>query len=225
MVDFVKAIKRPFQDILTLVIGTIIGLIPLVQLLLIGFAANAAQNTFKKSYALPKWSVNNVIDFVIKAILVMVIQIIYMIPAMIVLMFGAASLFASIMGATQGGGDVLAVLMPAIMTGGIFILLGVILAIIGGVFSVMGIMSYLKANNFGAAFNFGAIMKKVLTLQFWIGLIVMVVYGFILFVIMGLLFLVPMIGGVLAIIFNGLMMYLLTTTSYTVFANVFMETP
>ena len=229
MVDYMKAIKRPLQDPLTLIIGTIIGFIPVLQALLVGYAAQSAQNTFKKSYALPKWalSIKNIVDLVIKTILIIVIEIVYFIPAIIVMAIGGTAILAAALGAAAQGGqvDMMALMMPAIATGGIFILLGLLLAVVGGVMSIMGIMFFLKEGNFMSAFKFGSVLKKVLTVNFWLSAIVLFIYGLVLMLILGLIALIPVIGGVLAIIGYGLMMFLMATTSYTVFANVFMETP
>ncbi|HLC36661.1 MAG TPA: hypothetical protein VJK05_03590 [archaeon] len=37
MAEYVEAIKKPFGDIKTLVIGTVIGIIPIVNFLLFGY--------------------------------------------------------------------------------------------------------------------------------------------------------------------------------------------
>ena len=47
MVDYVEAIKKPFSDLKTLAIGTILSAIPLVNLLASGFALKVAEDTIK----------------------------------------------------------------------------------------------------------------------------------------------------------------------------------
>lgn len=227
MVDYMNAIKKPYQDIVTLVIGSVIGLIPLVNIFILGYAAHVAKATMAKQPAMPKWNVNNIVDYIVKAILIIVIEVIYLIPALIVLFIGGTTIFASIMGAVAQGGqvDMMALLLPAMAAGGIFVLLGVLLAIIGGVFAVMGIMYFLKEGNVGAAFNIGGILKKVLTLPFWLTVVVLFVYGFILQFIIGLLMVIPVIGVALAIIATGPLAFIMASTGYTMFAQVFMETP
>ena len=65
MVDYMAAIKRPFQDLTTLVIGIIIGLIPIVQLLVTGFGLKCAQASLNNNPALPKWQ-DNIVDTIVK---------------------------------------------------------------------------------------------------------------------------------------------------------------
>lgn len=227
MVDYISAIKKPFQEPVTLAIGTVLGIIPLINLLIIGYAAHVAKGTLANQPLMPKWNVNNLVDYIIKAIVILVIEVVYLIPAIIVLSIGGATILATVMSAIAQGGqiDMTALLLPTFTAGGIFVLLGGLLAILGAVFAVMGIMYYLKDGNLSAAFNINGILKKVLTVQFWLSVIVLLVYGFVLGFIQGLLLVIPVLGVALAVIFGGLVMFAMASTGYTVFAKVFMETP
>jgi len=228
MVDYAGAIKKPFQDLQTLAIGIIIGAVSpftlgLVGLLITGYSVGIGRNVLKGNNKMPKWDPGQIVQYIKDLIFVIIISIIYMIPAGILLIVGGAALIGTVLSAISGGGgDVGATILGGIATGGIFILLGLLLALVGMLFSTMGIFFYIKEGSLGAAFKFGAILKKILTGSFWATLIILVIYSIVLFIVAGLLSIIPVVGTLVGI---GLVTFLSSTTSYTMFAQVFKETP
>lgn len=223
MVNYVEAIKKPFQDITTLAIGTVLSIIPLVSLLVAGYGVGVGRNTVNGDNKLPKFEVGQIVPYIKDLVFVVIISIIYLIPAGIVLAIGAASLIGSLVPALAGGGSAagLTALSGAIAAGGAFILLGLLLGILGWAFAEIGILAYAKEGSLGAAFNVGGVAKKVLSLPFWITAIVLGIYMVVLVVVLGILSLVPIIGTIVG---TGLVSYLMTVTSYTMFGEVFRET-
>ncbi|MFH1696377.1 MAG: DUF4013 domain-containing protein [Candidatus Diapherotrites archaeon] len=230
MVDYMAAIKKPFGNLQAAGIGTIVGLIPLVNLLLNGYGLQTAKKTLNKDNSLPGWT-NNIGDLIVKTIMAIIIGIIYSIPATVVIVIGAMAAITPILGAiSSGSADAL---MPAIMgalaVGGIFFLIGALLALLGAVLTIMGLMNYLKEGKFGAAFAIGKLFKKVFTVAFILAFIVSIVYSLVVLVvavfISGVLNIIPVLGFFIGLLVMGLASYMLTVTTMTIYAQVYNETP
>ena len=83
MVDYTGALKKAFSNIPNLVIGTIITAIPIVSILLLGYAVRVIEGVSKGAKETPKWS-EDIGGLIVKSILVFLIVLIYMIPTLIV---------------------------------------------------------------------------------------------------------------------------------------------
>ena len=224
MVDYAAAIKKPFQDTQTLIIGFIIGFIPFISLLVTGYAMGMARNILNGDNKLPKWDPGQFVQYIKDIVFRIIISIVYMIPAGILFLIGGAALIGTIISAMASGNSsaIASELVGGIAAGGIFLLLGGLLAIIGGLFAIMGVFFYLKEGNLGAAFQFSAILKKILTGTFWVTLVIMAIYSVVLLILFGLLSIIPFIGTIIG---AGLFTFLSTVTGHTMFAQVFQETP
>lgn len=88
MVDFVKALKRPFSDINKFFIGIILGVIPLVNFTVTGYTLVCTGFTKEKvgRDRLPEWK--NYSDLFMKVLKAVIIGIILFLPEVLVL-FGA----------------------------------------------------------------------------------------------------------------------------------------
>ncbi len=227
MVDYVSAIKRPFQDIPTLIIGIIVGFIPIVGLLNLGYAVGAARTAQKGEKSLPKWDPNQIVTYIKDLVFVLIISIIYELPAAILFAVAVAGFLVGAGGAIGGliSGDTAALtsaIIAGLGTGGVFFLLAVILGVVGALFASMGVQFYIKEGSFGSAFKFSQILKKVLTATYWVTLIVYVIYVVVLGILATIIALVPIIGIFVA---AGVLSFLNQVTMYTLMANVFSETP
>ncbi|MCR4369158.1 MAG: DUF4013 domain-containing protein [archaeon] len=224
MVDIAGAIKKPFDDLKTAGIGIILGLIPLVNLLVVGYGVNVARRTVAKDNKLPAWSFDSLLQYLKDAIFAIIIYIIYMIPAGIAFAIGLGLAIGTLLPAILSGntGAIVGGIAGAFAAGGVFALLAGLLVVIGEVMASIGIIFYAKENSLGAAFNFGAIIKKILTAQYIIAIIVLVVYWIVLGIIATVLSIIPVVGSLLGV---GLAVYAATVTGMTLFAQVFNETP
>lgn len=88
MVDFVKALKRPFSDIYKFFIGIILGVIPFVNFTVIGYALVSTGFTKEKvgRDRLPEWK--NYGDIFMKGFIAVILGFLLFLPAVLVL-FGA----------------------------------------------------------------------------------------------------------------------------------------
>ena len=224
MVDYAAAIKKPFSDMQTAGLGIILGFIPVLNILVSGYGIGIARKTVNKDNSLPKWDPNQVVKYIIDALMAIVILIVYQIPAGILLVIGAAMaggvLLPSIL--TGNMDAIISAGLDALAVGGPFILIGGLLGLIGGLLSIMGVIAYAKDGSLGAAFKIKTLSKKVLSVPFLASIIVLVIYQVVLVLISLILLIIPVIGVFLG---AGLMTYALTVTGLTLFAEVYNETP
>jgi hypothetical protein len=214
LVDFVRAIVRPFQDTTTAIIGIIIGMIPLVNFFVVGFGLKCGENTLKGNNKLPSW--NEAADIIVKSVIAIVITFIYILPALIVLLAGIASAVPTILNLMAGNASAL---LSLLATGGITMIIVFLLSLIALFLLPMAMMNFLK-KGFGAAFSLGTIIKKALTLKYIVSWIVMLVYLIVLFAIMIAISIIPVIGSFIG---AGIMGYLGSVTQYTIFAETYKE--
>jgi len=215
MVEYMNAIKKPFTDVKTLVIGIILGLIPIVNWLVTGYAVNVSRMVQKGDKKLPAWDTSKIVEYIVDFIKIAVVEIVYLIPAGIVFAVGGATMLLPLL-----SGDMNAV-MAGLLGAGLIIMIAVVLALIGLIFASMGIQFMIKENKIGSAFKLSAILKKVLTAKYWISVIVLLVYYFVLGLVFMVLSFIPLIGSLIGM---GLLGFAGSTTMMTVMAEVFNET-
>ena len=228
MVDYAKAIMKPFSNMTTLVIGMVIGAIPVLNLLVTGYGLKVGQKTIKGDSKLPEWSVGDLVDYIVKLIMYIIIVIVYLLPGAIITAVGALPIIGAIISAAMSGSMDPTIFMSALASGGVLMLIGVLILLIGAILSIMAIASYLASNNIMAAFNVGKVLKKTLTASFIISLIVLIIYSIVLAFIVGIitviLMLIPILGWLLVMLLSGALMYIASVTAWTVFGEVFKET-
>jgi hypothetical protein len=223
MVDYVGAIKKPFGNMKTFGIGTLLGVIPLVNMIFIGgYALLASKNVLEGNKALPDWSFNKVVEYFLLWLKACIAAFVYTIPAMILMFLGFGTGLLSLL-----TGDVTA-FFAAMTTGGIIILLGVLLFVLAVLVLPMGLMNMLKENRFTAVFAFGKAFKKMLTIKYFATLLVLIVYGIVLGIVTGILstilMFIPIIGWVAFFLLYGAVIFASLTTTYSLFAEVYNET-
>ncbi len=231
MVDYVEAMKKPFSDLKTLGIGAIIGAIPLVSMLVSGYGAKTAEDVMSKKNKLRAWAIDDVMDYIIKLIMMIIIQIVYMIiPAIIIAIGIGSAVMTALPTILTNPSDMTAIMnsiLPSIMIGGPIILVGGILLLIAVFLLPMAIMKWLKKGKIGAAFAIGSVVKNALTMDYIISLIVIFVYAIVLSLVAGIisviLAMIPVLGWILSAIITGGVLFALTTTQYSILAQVVKE--
>ncbi len=206
MVEYEKAIKRPFQDIKKLLIGGILNIIPIVNLIASGYIMKAAKGTMKKKNDLPEWE--DWSNLFTTGLIVAVIGFIYMIPAMVLLVAGFGSVIAGLIVGNE------ALDVSAVLAGGsTIIIVGVLALLVTMLVMPMAIIRYVDKGNFSAAFGFTDILKKVLTGKYIVAWIVVFIYSLVVF---GITMWIPIVGPAIGSFIVGI-------TSMTVFAEVYSE--
>jgi hypothetical protein len=223
MVDFGTAIKKPFGDVKTLAIGSVIGLIPIVSLLVNGYGFKIAEKTMKGKNDLIEWSLDDLTEYVIKAIMGIIISLGYAIIPLIILAIGIGPIVSSFLTEIISGGNDFSMVGNALMTSGPIIGLGAILLLVALFITPMALMKWVKKGELSAAFKIGDVVKNTLTGDYIIAWIFLIVYGMILGIIVGilglLLAIIPVIGWILLLLINGAISFIMTVTTMSIFSQ------
>jgi len=204
MVEYEKAIKRPFQDIKKLLIGAILSIIPIVNLIASGYIIKAAKGTMKKKNDMPEWEDWG--NLFTTGLIVAVIGFIYMIPGLAAFLLSlGVVLFSTVPEA--------ATISSIVAAGGISLILALILIPLAMLVAPMAIMRYVDKGNFSAAFGLGDILRKVFTGKYIVAWIIVLVYSVVVF---GITMWIPVVGPAIGSFIAGV-------TSMTVFAEVYSE--
>jgi len=154
MVNYGEAFKRPFRDLKKLVIGIILAIIPIVNLIAIGYILTNTKSAMRKNYQLTEWG--NWADLFVKGLLYVVISVIYILPALalLLLMFGVALLQMS------RGIFNPAIVISHMATFGVEMIVFLSLLILAIYLIPAAVLNYIVQNRFGAAFDFSTIKKR-----------------------------------------------------------------
>ncbi|MDO8660514.1 MAG: DUF4013 domain-containing protein [Candidatus Woesearchaeota archaeon] len=161
---FVTALKRPFTDIKSLILGAVVTIVPIVNIALQGYALSCAT---KKGNDLPEWSGFG--SLWVKGLLALVISVIWSIPLMIVAGLTLGSVVFDLIDNPAGAVDLLgSAVLGTVLSG----LVGLLTAYIVPV-------ALLKFANgsFSDAFSFGEIFSKAFTSNWLVGWVLAIVAG------------------------------------------------
>jgi len=206
MVKFGEAIKRPFQDGKKLLIGIVLSIIPIVNLIALGYVLENTKSVMKKSYKLTEWGHWG--DLFVKGLLFAVISLVYFIPAMVVLLLalGNVLLAAIISGATTPM-SMLANL-PAV---GIGMLVFSILALLASYIIPAATLNYIVKNKFSAAFDFDEIKKRAFKGEYFVAWLIGGIYSAVLAVVF---MWIPIVGASLATFITSMTLYTMIAEAY-----------
>lgn len=181
MVDYIRAIKRPFTDIKKLIIGILLNLpIPLVKIvtntMALGYTFNCGKTASESNYEMPEWK--NYGRLWVNAFVAGIIALIYLIPIIIMLFVFAKDL---IMDYATDKTTLLVNFISSptglIGTYGIGILFVWALTIIIGYLTPIAMLNWIITGKFGSAFDFGDIFKKVLNVKYFGAWIILTIIG------------------------------------------------
>jgi hypothetical protein len=234
MVDYVEALKRPFSDLNKLLIGLVLGSIPIVNLTVTGYTLVSTGFTKVKveKDSLPEWK--NYRDLFMKGLVSALIGILVFLPNTLVL-FSALGTVASspVLNQVFGGispetwnrffaGEITDIQMqdwfaqnwtkfiPLLVSVTPYLLLGFLLALIASYILPVIILGWLKEDRVGAGFRW-EVLTKAFTFDYLVNWIVVGIFGLILSALLGW---IPFLG-------SGITMYVTGVFSYTVFAEVY----
>ncbi|KHO45387.1 MAG: hypothetical protein QS98_C0011G0082 [archaeon GW2011_AR3] len=234
MVDFAKAIKKPFTNWKAFIIGVLLSLIPIVKWFTKGYILESSGvGKVKASAKLQEWE--NWGEMFVKGLASTVITVIYMLPALIIAMIGSAtflvSLFRTYVGTivpidmvkefAAGGGDAAALeailrqnwyqAVPAVMAFAPILLLAFLFALLAWYMLPMAVLNYVATNKFGSAFQFRKVLGMAFSGDYFLTWIIVLICSAI---IAALLNLVLFIG--LAVMF-----FVVGVFSYSLYGDVY----
>ena len=206
MVDYTRALKRPFEDMGTLAIGIVLSVVPIVNFLAIGYTINIAELTLKKKYGMPEW--DDWGNLFVKGLIYFIMMLAYMVPAIIVFLIGAGSVAMT--------GFTAIFTNPAALSGmfagmGIFLIIGLALAAIAMIMFPAAVIGYAKTGKIDAFFDFKTISKKAFRGNFIMTALVMMVLSIVVSVVLAV---IPIIGASIGSFIMGVATYTAVTEAY-----------
>ena len=201
MVKYKEAFKRPFTDVIKLLIGILLNIIPIVNFLAQGYHLECARTSNKKKYKLPKWK--NWGNLFVRGLLSTIIGIIYLLPTLIILFIGVGTAFLTTITTQE--------ILPILATGGPLIIIGLILGIVTAYIAPMAIINYAMNYKFLTGFEFGKIFKKAFTGTYFVAWLLVGIYG----VVLSLIFnFIPVVG-------SGISSFIAGITMFTVLGEIY----
>jgi hypothetical protein len=234
MVDFIKALKRPFLDINKFLLGTVLGIIPFVNFVVIGYTLVCTGFTKERVSRgrLPDWQ--NYGDLFVKGLVAAIINIILFLPATLVLLgtFGSV-IMSPVVSMIFGGfsvdtwnslisGQITDIqiqnwfaqnwteFIPLFLGAVPFLILGAALTLLAFYIMPVAVLEWLKEDRFSAAFSWNVI-RKTMTVNYLVNRIIV---GFLAMIVSALLGWIPFLG-------SGIITYVTGVFSYTIFAEVY----
>ena len=191
--------RKLFSDFGRLVILIVLDLIPIVNLIVTGYASRVLKES-PGADSPPK--LENYGDMFIDGLKIVIVSVIYMLVPLVLIAAGVGSFFAA--GIMEGGPDfMLRGFSPAYMgllsgTGLALALIGVLIAFVMLIILAAGIAHMIKTGKFGKAFAFGeilAVIRKIGWGKYIAWLILIVVLAGIVGAIAGA---IPYVGWIIA---------------------------
>jgi hypothetical protein len=207
MADYTVAVKRPFQDIKKLLIGTVIEVIPVVNFIAMGYHLNCAKTAMKKEHALPEWEDWG--GLFTNGLMIFIAMMVYMAPAAVVMVVGMGASFVGggmgfMMGAKTGW-------MPTLVGLGLSAILAVILCLVAVYLMPAAVLNFAKGGKFGDFFDFKSVVNNA---KRWSYLKALVFSAFYMLIAVIILSVVPVVGSALGVFAAGV-------TAYTIFGEVY----
>ncbi len=230
-----SAIKRPFQNLEVLLIGSVIAAIPIVNFLFMGFLVECIRRSLKKDNTLPAWEgwEGKFLD----GVKIFAIQIIYMIPILIAfialmggIFLGALTTIATSLAAGSQAtaiaefGKFFAANIGTFFLGLIVI---IILAVIVGLLSTAGILNFARTGSFGSALAVRELKSTAFTLRFvWMIIVASLVSAAValgLMIPVVILSLIPILGIIFNFVGGGFITFTAGIISWTIIAEKYVE--
>ncbi|MBC7127508.1 MAG: DUF4013 domain-containing protein [Candidatus Methanosuratincola petrocarbonis] len=189
--DAFQYAQKLFSDLGRLLILVILSIIPILNFIVVGYAAKVASET-PEGNAPPQ--LTGYASLFIEGLKVVVVGIVYMIIPLILI--GPSIIgFMSIPMLPAA---------PGLFVGGLALIAlfaGIILAILASILFYMGVMNMIKKNSFGKAFAFGEILEIIRNVG-WGMYILWIIALIIIVAIVGLISAIPVVGWLISLIIS-----------------------
>lgn len=218
--DALNYTKKMFDDVGKLLILIVLNVIPIVNFVVLGYAAKVLR-TSPKANKPPR--LEKYIDMWIQGLKIVVVTFIYMIIPFLIFGAGITSVFFGIFGAGFGGfmgpeawkkgpsawSNIEMMGSPAFIGfGALLIIIGVVAIFILLLIHLIGVSNMVKKDSFGKAFAFGEIFNIIGKIG-WGSYILLLIIMFVLLIIISGIGSIPRIGWLIAAIISPLFMVFL----------------
>jgi hypothetical protein len=193
--DIVEEIKNPATDdnwALKILIGGILGLIPIVNFLVFCYLLKSARNAMENIDGMPEW--DDLGNMFIQGLAGVIITLIYMIIPIIILFMSVGGVILSTL-----SGDVATIIAGVGAALGALLLALLLILVIGFVLP-MALVMYVKEGSLGAAFRFKEVLSRIRSVfgDYLVVYLVLIILHFLL----GFVASVPFAGWILYIFAN-----------------------
>ena len=173
MVDFVRAIKRPFTDFKKLIIVSVLNIFPIINFFSVGYSLKCAKTAMKKDFKLPELSEWG--NLWVKGLFYFILIQIYLLPATAFYMYQLG--FSSYLNLVLGSGSEEAIkLFGKIGLSNIIIYFSIVILI--WYLIPMAVMNFIDKNNFWQAFNLKVVLRKAFTWKYFLANVFLFIYAF-----------------------------------------------
>ena len=195
MLDIKEAMTYPLKDenwIVKVLIGTLLGIIPIVNFFSMGYAYQLFKKAVnKEALTLPEW--DNWGDLFLKGFMIFLISVVYLIIPGIILAIGAGLTSSAAIKSSQGYSAI-----GQGVVGGLFIFVGGVLYFIVALILPMVLAHYAKNNDdFGSIFKFGEIIGNIFKVIGDYILALVVIVGVV--IVLGIVGVIPILGMIILI--------------------------
>jgi hypothetical protein len=209
-INYEEAIKKPFTDIVELILGIVLSSIPIVWWFAKGFILECSgMGKTKPSKKMPDW--NNWGYLFIKGLASDIILVIYAIPAILVFAIGAGSFLSYLIqnslipqGLMESNSVIPQNLLPELIRLAPILVLSAILFIIAVYLAPIAVLNYIKTKKFREAFNFSKITKRALTGDYFVNWLIVAIMTVIVTLILSV---IPWFGQRIAFFITGVIGY------------------
>lgn len=214
--DYETAFKKPFTDLKKLLIGILLGIVPIVNFFVSGYVVRTAKNAMEKDSSLPEWQ--NWGELFVNGLLYMVIGLLYMLPALVVGIVSLWPVLPSMISSYTSQMMPNAAQMPDItqmmaggMVGGLALMALLVLA---AAYILPSAILHFANNGFGAAFKLGNVLSNAFTGRYFLAWLVFALYSSALSGLLSRLPYVGFVGSAFAVFVGGV-------TGFTLLAEAF----
>lgn len=209
MINYEDAFKKPFSDFKKLALAIILNILPIVNFIVYGYLLEVARSSAgkKPGNSLPEWK--NYGSLFLNGLFSFIIGLFYLLPFFIVMAITFAMAKISIFSYMSNGS--LQGITPAIASLGLWALLLLILLLATTYILPSAIMSYALSGEISSAFEFGNVVKKAITQEYFVVWLISIVYTAILSSLLGL---IPYVGSAAAGAITGITMFTLLGQIY-----------
>ena len=221
--DYRSALKRPWTGLRSILIGTAFGMIPLANLFVTGYLAEAARTAMHRHFELPPWKRWK--SLFADGLVVAIVILAYQLPALAFAAFTADKPMAALSDAAMrfffaGGMTSAPGSMDYYYFGTYFVYLLMLQAVLF-YFSAAAIMKFAAEKSMKSAFAFTDVFRKALTARFFtafiMSVIISVVYS------LALMYLLGLMGLPGRLVAGGMLMYVTGITAFSLLGQAYSE--
>ena len=204
------SIKRPFTNFKRLIAGFLWNILPIVNFVALGYALRCGKLSMKNNFEMPAWNKKG--ELFTNGLLAFLISIIYMLPFIIVMFLGFMPVFRNVdFTRLQEQTYLLDLMKQVVIYNLVLVILVSILFLLAIYIMPSAIMNFITKNNFNAAFEFLTVFRKAFTSKYFVTALLMSIYGFALYFLLGF---IPLVGRILAT-------FLIYVTSYSAYGAIY----